>query len=203
MRAATGGFSRRPAELNGVGRLCAGVTRIGSIRLCCGIAPLCVAIVALGMLCPNIDRAESTVAQQTPQKHNLVRPGTQNAAPHLGTTKSSLGATKSWPGVAGHAIHPPADHPIPRGTTASATLNSVPRTPGVRPAPTAAAQPRSRGSESTGHFTSYYSGAHRVAGISGNDVRRRVPVATAVGGPAQYDAKKSAVIGGTAMEHER
>ncbi|MGO9991664.1 MAG: hypothetical protein ACLPTF_03995 [Steroidobacteraceae bacterium] len=42
-----------------------------------------------------------------------------------------------------------------------------------------------------------------VAKVSGNAVSRHAAVASVIGGPARYDAKKGAMIGGSMMRHKR
>jgi hypothetical protein len=52
-------------------------------------------------------------------------------------------------------------------------------------------------------FTSNPVSATNVSGVSGNTVARRATVPAVVGGPAMYDAKHGAVIGGTVTGRKR
>jgi hypothetical protein len=45
--------------------------------------------------------------------------------------------------------------------------------------------------------------ANNASGVSGNIVGRRAAVPAAIGGPAKYDAKHGAVIGGTVARRKR
>ncbi len=60
----------------------------------------------------------------------------------------------------------------------------------------------SRTGPNRGHFAPYSPNGGAALGSDVNPVARHGLVAPLLGGPAKYDAKKGAVIGGTAMEHK-
>jgi hypothetical protein len=53
------------------------------------------------------------------------------------------------------------------------------------------------------HVARYAPTVNVVAKVSGNAVSRHAAVASVIGGPARYDAKKGAAIGGSMMRRKR
>jgi hypothetical protein len=80
---------------------------------------------------------------------------------------------------------------------------AVTAAPGVGTAvPTRALPKLTQRAMTAAHFTPNSPGPNTVAGVSGNAVGRHASVSAAVGGRATYDAKKAAVISGSAMRRK-
>jgi hypothetical protein len=90
----------------------------------------------------------------------------------------------------GHAETTGADAVM--GGRQAAAAHAARAKPHAKPAPPS---PNSRGAANVG-------GASGI-GASGNTVGRRASGAAVIGGPARYDAKRSAVIGGTVTARKR
>jgi hypothetical protein len=130
-------------------------------------APAVVATIALGALSPSLIWAAATIAE------------TAKAGPtaaHPNPVKSS-----------------PVGHRLPKSGSHS-VATKPPTAVGSGGGQSQALQPRNRTAPSRGRFIPYSSKANAAAGLSGNDLRRHVPAAPMLGGPAKYDAKKGAVL---------
>jgi hypothetical protein len=138
-------------------------------------APAIFAAIALGALNPSIIWAEATVAE-------AAKSG-PTAAHRNSVTLSRVGPrlpnTGSQLGAA----------------SSTAVRGGTGQSPALRP--------RNRTAPNNVRFTPNSSEDDAAAGLSGSDLRRGVPAAPVLGGPAKYDAKKGAVIGARTIGHKR
>jgi len=138
-----------------------------------------VALIALSAVCPGLGEAGASGADSAKGAHIAAH---QSSAPTKGRTDASLPK----------GMIPPMPGSVRSRSGSTATHSG------------AAAAPRGRTPPSGGHLTPTAAGAGAAArssaavGLPGNDPGRHHPIAAALGGPARYDAKKGAVIGGAA-----
>jgi hypothetical protein len=114
-------------------------------------------------------------------------------------------AAKSGPSaVLIGAVKKPAPAPaLPSGAVATRrNARSSASSAGIA-ASTAVARTQSRHVTTLSLVTSNSLRAGQLSRVSGNIVGHQVAVASAIGGPAKYDAKLGAVIGGTVMGRKR
>jgi hypothetical protein len=146
-------------------------------------------VVVLAMFVPGFGHTETTVV-------DAAKSGRQAAPTHEPRTgqhaKPAPQSDKRAPGKSGRfdarLPMPIATNPSPRAGSRRSHAVTTTRNPHAAPVP---------------QFTSNPVKATNTSGVSGNTVARRATVPAAIGGPAKYDAKHGAVIGGTVTGRKR
>jgi hypothetical protein len=111
----------------------------------------------------------------------------------------NLAPSVNWAGpiVAGP---PKPEHPVVHQGSAAAGAHNRALTP-LRHAAGEGVNGRARADSV--HAARYALPVNTVARVSGNAASRHAAVASIIGGPARYDAKKGAIIDGLMMRHKR
>jgi hypothetical protein len=198
--------------MNAVRGLSASRTPVMTITCCL------VVIMVLGTLAPGVSSAESTDAESAKDREqaaaNRATPANlyaQNAAPKRSPVKpqrpsqsrqpQSVASTPS--GARGYRGGR-AVATVPAGAARSSAVTAAPMAGTAAPGAAAAAPVAPGGTQNqhaalTNHFIPNATRAFNVTGVTGNTQGRQASLPGVVGGPAKYDAKKGAAIGGTVV----
>jgi hypothetical protein len=176
------------------------------------------AVVAMLALVFGVAFSAPPVANPADNKQQAPQQSTGRADPgtHRPAQKHNVAGVRPVPQVRGS--HPPGatgplQRPVygPRRPTATADATAFTQTPKIGPAsvgtvstmagsvgaPPGTSLTRSQRAPTTVRFAPNFPRPSTPAGVSGDVVGRHSPVSGVVGGPAEYDARKGAVINGT------